>query len=31
MYPATLGERLFWIFMSFTAGFCEELFYRGFG
>ncbi|HSE40253.1 MAG TPA: CPBP family intramembrane glutamic endopeptidase, partial [Acidobacteriota bacterium] len=28
--PASLGERLFWIFMSFTAGFCEELIYRGF-
>jgi membrane protease YdiL (CAAX protease family) len=28
--PATVGERLFWIFMSFTAGFCEELVYRGF-
>jgi len=29
--PATMGERVFWIFMSFTAGFCEELIYRGFG
>lgn len=28
--PATLGERLFWIFISLTAGFCEEMFYRGF-
>jgi membrane protease YdiL (CAAX protease family) len=28
--PATLGERLFWLFISFTAGFCEELVYRGF-
>lgn len=28
--PATTNERLFWIFMSFTAGFCEELVYRGF-
>jgi membrane protease YdiL (CAAX protease family) len=28
--PATIGERLFWIFMSCTAGFCEELIYRGF-
>lgn len=28
--PATMGERLFWIFMSLTAGFCEELIYRGF-
>lgn len=29
--PATTGERVFWVFMSFTAGFCEELVYRGFG
>jgi membrane protease YdiL (CAAX protease family) len=29
--PVTTGERVFWIFMSFTAGFCEELIYRGFG
>ena len=29
--PATIGERVFWIFMSLTAGFCEELIYRGFG
>jgi uncharacterized protein len=28
--PATLGERIFWIFMSMTAGICEELVYRGF-
>jgi membrane protease YdiL (CAAX protease family) len=28
--PVTTVERLFWIFMSFTAGFCEELVYRGF-
>jgi len=28
--PATAGERLFWIFISFTAAFCEELIYRGF-
>lgn len=28
--PATLGERLFWIFICLTAGFCEEMFYRGF-
>jgi membrane protease YdiL (CAAX protease family) len=28
--PATLGERLFWIFISLTAGICEEMFYRGF-
>jgi membrane protease YdiL (CAAX protease family) len=25
-----MGERLFWIFSTFTAGFCEELIYRGF-
>jgi membrane protease YdiL (CAAX protease family) len=31
MSPITLGQRLFWIFMSFTAGFCEEVVYRGFG
>jgi membrane protease YdiL (CAAX protease family) len=28
--PITMEERWFWIFMSFTAGFCEELVYRGF-
>lgn len=28
--PATMKERWFWIFMSLTAGFCEELVYRGF-
>jgi membrane protease YdiL (CAAX protease family) len=28
--PGTTGERLFWIFISLTAGFCEELVYRGF-
>ena len=28
--PVTLREQLFWIFVSFTAGFCEELTYRGF-
>jgi membrane protease YdiL (CAAX protease family) len=28
--PATMEEKCFWIFMSFTAGFCEELVYRGF-
>jgi membrane protease YdiL (CAAX protease family) len=28
--PATMAERLFWIFISFTAGFCEEVVYRGF-
>jgi membrane protease YdiL (CAAX protease family) len=29
--PVTSGERLFWIFTSCSAGFCEELIYRGFG
>jgi CAAX protease family protein len=28
--PAATDERLFWISMSVTAGFCEELIYRGF-
>src|SRR5262245_44199979 len=28
--PVTMTERLFWIFVSFTAGFCEEVVYRGF-
>lgn len=28
--PATVKERWFWIFMSFTSGFCEESVYRGF-
>lgn len=31
LFPLTLGERMFWVFMSFTAGFCEEFVYRGFG
>ena len=31
MFPATLIERSFWIFMCLTAGFCEEFVYRGFG
>jgi uncharacterized protein len=31
LLPATMGERAFWVFMSFTAGFCEEIVYRGFG
>jgi membrane protease YdiL (CAAX protease family) len=30
MFPATRGERVFWVFMSVTAGLCEELIYRGF-
>lgn len=29
-YPRTSTERILWIFLSFTAGFCEELHYRGF-
>lgn len=29
-YPRTSTERMLWIFLSFTAGFCEELHYRGF-
>lgn len=28
--PQTNGERLLWVFIAFTAGFCEELVYRGF-
>ena len=31
MLPATLGERVFWLFMCVTAGVCEELVYWGFG
>lgn len=31
MLPKTLGERIFWVFMSVTAAICEELVYRGFG
>jgi membrane protease YdiL (CAAX protease family) len=31
IFPTTLGERVVWVFMSLTAGFCEELVYRGFG
>jgi len=30
-FPRTSAERIFWIFMAFTAGFCEEFIYRGFG
>jgi membrane protease YdiL (CAAX protease family) len=29
-YPFTLAERSFFIFVSFSAGFCEEIVYRGF-
>jgi len=28
--PKTPGERLTWVFLSFTAGFCEEAIYRGY-
>ncbi|HEV7281816.1 MAG TPA: CPBP family intramembrane glutamic endopeptidase [Pirellulaceae bacterium] len=28
-YPATFAEKLAWIGVSITAGFCEELVYRG--
>jgi len=28
--PLTSADRLFWVFTCFTAGFCEELVYRGF-
>ena len=31
LYPSTITERLFWIFICVTAGFCEELVYRGYG
>jgi uncharacterized protein len=32
MYPGpVLAEQLLWVFMSFSAGFCEEVIYRGFG
>ncbi len=31
LYPATVIERCYWIFVSLTAGFCEEFVYRGFG
>lgn len=30
MLPRTSRERTLWIFLSLTAGFCEELLYRGF-
>lgn len=29
-YPVTTNERLLWILCCFTAGFCEELVYRGY-
>lgn len=28
--PKTLGERLAWVLLAFTAGFCEEAIYRGY-
>lgn len=32
MYPGpVLAEQVLWVFMSFSAGFCEEVIYRGFG
>jgi membrane protease YdiL (CAAX protease family) len=32
MYPGpVLAEQVYWVFMSFSAGFCEEVVYRGFG
>lgn len=30
LLPRTSGERALWVFLSLTAGFCEELLYRGF-
>ena len=30
LYPFTLVERVFWIAVSLSAGFCEEFVYRGF-
>lgn len=29
-YPKTTGQRLFYVFTVFTAGFCEEIIYRGY-
>ncbi len=29
-YPHTLSERCFWVVLSLSAGFCEELVYRGY-
>lgn len=28
--PTTLGERIIWVLIGMTAGFCEEVVYRGF-
>lgn len=30
LLPATVGERVTWIFVSISVGFCEELVYRGY-
>ena len=30
-YPTKFSERLFFVFIALSAGFCEELVYRGFG
>lgn len=30
LYPVTLAEKVAWVGVSLTAGFCEELVYRGF-
>ncbi|MBA3314343.1 MAG: CPBP family intramembrane metalloprotease [Planctomycetota bacterium] len=30
LYPVTLGQKIAWIGISLTAGFCEEFVYRGF-
>jgi len=30
VYPLTLGQRCFWIFIALSGAFCEELLYRGF-
>lgn len=30
-YPMTLADKVLWIFVAISAGFCEEFVYRGFG
>lgn len=30
LFPATVAERRWWVFTSLTAGFCEEILFRGF-
>lgn len=30
-YPITLTDKVLWIFVALSAGFCEEFVYRGFG